>query len=139
MNFNAIIFRDDEDGVIHQFLLDENFMPLPLPSIPLLDGYVDKKLTKDTFYIANIELVPNENFRGELRTLGDLTDNFDFMLCKSNLYQMTSKEKLTVHESIRQGKFWGYVFKIVKSENLREEFGDIQDDPIGDLMTGGAE
>jgi organic radical activating enzyme len=103
----------------------------------LEEGYISSKITKYNFALAQIELIPNENFDGNFETIGDLLNKFDYMFHKEVLYEIENKNNnTTIMEKMRNKVFWPLVKKLAIKDKLIETFDEsnLEDDSINQIM-----
>jgi len=133
MEFKAVIFRDDIDKNVHMCLLHEDFNPTDIPTLCVSDGIFKEKLTTETFYICKVDFIPNRRFDGDFKVLKDF-DKFDYMVSNDMCFEVKNEEieNFTVHQMIRDGKFWEFVKHLAKKHKLGEEFE--YSDTVGDIM-----
>ena len=132
MQFKTVIFRDDEDKNVHMCLLHDDFTPTNIPTLCVSDNAYNDKLTTKNFYICVVDFIPNRRFDGNFETLQDF-DKFDYMISGDMSFEVENKEieDFTVHQMIRDGKFWNFVKYLAKKHNLSEEYDD---DPVSEIM-----
>ena len=135
MNFNGVIFRDDQEELPQLILLEQDFSVIGIPTICINNTSFDNRLTLQNFYIVKIEMVPNRRFDGDFKILKDF-DKFDYMIANEMCFEITKRDGkvFTVHQMLREGKFWNYVNKLVQQNNLVEIFAS--EDIVGDALQG---
>lgn len=132
MEFKTVIFRDDIDENIHMCLLHDDFSPSDIPTLCISEGVYKDKLTTKNFYICKVDFIPNRRFDGEFKILKDF-DKFDYMVSGDMCFEVENKENedFTVHQMIRDQKFWTFVKYLANEHNLAEHFNN---DAVADVM-----
>jgi hypothetical protein len=133
MEFKAVIFRDDIDENAHMCLLHEDFSPTNMPTLCVSDDIYRDKLTTKNFFIGKVDFIPNRRFDGTFEIMQDF-DKFDYMISSDMCFEVQNKEDedFTVHQMIRDGKFWRFVKYLAEKHKLQEDFE--YTDPVGNIL-----